>query len=117
MRGLVVAVLAAALFSSPAFATDIVVTPRLLIFTENYAIAIALEQRCPTWRMDRAKAAIALTMSGLPDDAYERPGPLHDRFMEAGAKVDRMDVDTACDAAEMLFGPDGTVSAGFMKKR
>ena len=89
----------------------------ILIFTDNYAIALGLEAACPTWRVDRAKAAIALAVSGLPDDAYEAPGPLHDRFIASAAKVKSLDQDMACDAAEMLFGPDGTGVRGFMKKR
>lgn len=63
----------------------------ILIFTDNYAIALGLEAACPTWRVDRAKAAIALAVTGLADDAYEVPGPLHDRFVASGAKVRSLD--------------------------
>jgi hypothetical protein len=69
------------------------------------------------WRVDRAKAAIALAVSGLPKDAHEVAGPLHDRFMKAGSTAKSLNPEMACDAAEMLFGPDGTGVRGFMKKR
>jgi hypothetical protein len=71
----------------PSMAKDKQIPEAILIFTDNYATALGLEAACPTWRVDRAKAASALAVSGLPDNAYEVPGPLHDRFMESGTRA------------------------------
>jgi hypothetical protein len=101
----------------PSMAKDKQIPEAILIFTDNYATALGLEAACPTWRVDRAKAASALAVSGLPDNAYEVPGPLHDRFMESGTRAKSLSPEMACDAAERLFGPDGTGIRGFMKKR
>jgi hypothetical protein len=103
--------------AAPSSAKEKPVPEAILIFTDNYATALGLEAACPTWRVDLAKAAIALAVSGLPDNAYEVPGLLHDRFMKAGSTAKSLSPEMACDAAEMLFGPDGTGVRGFMKKR
>ena len=103
--------------AAPVAAKEPKVTPKLLTFADNYAIALALEQKCPSWRVDRAKASIVLAASGLPEDAFEAPGPLHDRFTAAADRVTTLHEDRACDMAENLFGPNGVGVRGLMKRR
>jgi hypothetical protein len=117
MKNVVLALLLLIALSVPSAAKDKAIPEAILTFTDNYAMALGLEAACPTWRVDRAKAAMAIAISGLPDDAYQVPGPLHDRFMKAGMTAKSLSPELACDTAEMLFGPDGTGVPGFMKKR
>jgi hypothetical protein len=103
--------------AAPSWPKELRVTPELLTFADNYGIALALERKCPSWRVDRVKASNVLAASGLPDDADKFPGPLHDRFMAAASKVEMLHQDRACDMAENLFGPNGVAVRGFMTRR
>jgi hypothetical protein len=46
--------------AGPAPAKAKAIPQAILNFTDNYATALGLEAACPTWRVDRAKAGIAL---------------------------------------------------------
>jgi hypothetical protein len=83
----------------------------------NLAMALALEGVCPTWRLDHAETAQALLDAGLIHDVHDAPASFRERFDQLNAKAQTLDEDTACDMAEMLFGPDGTAARSWMKRR
>jgi hypothetical protein len=69
IRSSFVALAGIAALAAPSSAKERPIPEAILIFTDNYATALGLEAACSTWRVDRAKAAIALVVSGLPEDA------------------------------------------------
>ena len=86
---------------------------------ENYVIALALEGVCPKMHVDRAFMAVAFTVANVKPNDREPGGRDYAMFTrivnEQAPKMRSLNQTSACDMADMLFGPSGSGVPGLMK--
>jgi hypothetical protein len=79
------------------------------------------ENACKSWRLDLARAALALSIFGFGENDFQPGGSYHQEFMDTAnhikAQLANTNEEMVCDMAEMMFGPSGRVIKNWMKKR
>jgi hypothetical protein len=89
----------------------------MLDVIDAYVEARSLEQACPDWRLDRAKAHAALSEFELSERNFRAPGFLYNKTVAASERAHELGRGAACAAAASRFGPAGAIESGWMAPR
>ena len=89
----------------------------MLDVIDAYVEARSLEQVCPDWRLDHAKARAALSEFELSERNFRAPGFLYKKTVAASERARELGRAAACSAAATRFGPGGAIESGWMAPR
>ena len=90
---------------------------QMLDVIDAYVEARSLEQVCPDWRLDHAKARAALGEFELSERNFRAPGFLYNKTVAASERARELGRAAACSAAAYRFGPGGAIESGWMTLR
>ena len=87
-------------------------------FLHDFAYMLVAQERCSKWQINKPRVTQVLPFIKARNEDLEPGGrdwPILQKYAaESQKKFAGLDEDAACSMAELMYGPHGNVSSGFM---
>lgn len=87
-------------------------------FLHDFAYMLVAQERCSKWQINKPKVVQVLPFIKARNEDIQSGGrdwPILEKYaVESQKKFTGLDENAACSMAELMYGPHGNVSSGFM---